>query len=167
MLNEIKNVLKDEFEISGNNKRYLIEKLNNRIISKVSISISGQYLLYKFEKNGQIQIPYFKDTKDVKKIADFVLFTIKEGTLFILIFELKNGNGNPYKQLVATKILVEYFIETIKRISKVSLNKIEFRKIAITNKAVKTPTRISKIYSKNNFTKISSKSSINISLLCN
>lgn len=166
MLNNIKNIISNTWEVTGAERNKLIEKQGNRIISEINISTTGQYLLYKFEKNGQIQLPYLKANKNVKKISDYVLFTLKKDVLFVLVFELKNGNGCPIEQLKATEILSKYFIETAGRVSKVSFKKVEYRRIGITNKTVKMNLKPSKIYDKNNYTRLTSKFKVDIKVLC-
>lgn len=166
MLNNIKNIIADTWEIKGLERNKLVEKQGNKLISEINISTTGKYLLYKFEKNGQIQLPYLKAKKNVKKISDYVLFTLKKDVLFVLVFELKNGNGCPIEQLRATEILSKYFIDTASRVSKFSFKKVEYRRIGITNKAVKMNLKPSKIYDKNNYTRLTSKSKVDIRILC-
>lgn len=165
-LSAIQNVIADSWEIKEVDKKELIEKQKNKLILKATITSEGQYLLYKFEKDGNMEMPYLKKNKDVKKICDYVLFTLKKDTLFVLLFELKNGKANPVKQLKATEILSKYFIETANRVSKESFKKVEYRGIGITNKAVKATTKSSKIYNKNKYVQWSSKNEVNIKVLC-
>jgi hypothetical protein len=161
MLSNIKNVIADCWEETGANRNTLSEKQGNKIISEISIGTTGQYLLYKFEKSGQIQMPYLKAKKN-----DYVLFTQKYDTLYVLIFELKNGDGCPIEQLKATEILSKYLIETASRVSKVGYKKVEYRRIGITNKPVKMNLKPSKIYNQNNYVQLTSKSKIDIKVLC-
>ncbi len=166
MLNNLKDIISDDWEITGISKNKFIEKQINNIISEIYISSKGQYLLYKFEKNGNIQIQYLKTTKNVRKISDYVIFTIRKDVLFVLIIELKNGDGYPIEQLKATEILSKYFIDTASRVSKISFNKIKYRRIGITNKSVKMNLKPSKIYDENNFVRMTSKNKLDITLLC-
>jgi len=166
MLNNLKEIIADKWEVTGTSKNKLIEKQASRIITEVNISTAGQYLLYKFEENGHIQMPYLKSNKNVKKISDYVLFTIDKGVLYVLIFELKNGNGHPLKQLEATEILTKYLIETANRVSKISFNNVKYRRIGITNRSIKMNLRPSKIYDKNNYARIANRSKLDIKVLC-
>lgn len=166
MLSSIQEVIEATWEETGAKRNKLVEKQGNKIISEINISTTGQYILYKFEKNGQIQMPYLSNAKKVKKISDYVLFTTKKDTLFVLVFELKNGNGCPIEQLKATEILSQYFIETAKRVSKKGFKKVEYRRIGITNKAVKKVLKPRKIYNSNNYVQLTSKHTVDIKVLC-
>ncbi len=166
MLNSIQKVIKATWEETGAKRNKLVEKQEKKIISEVNISTTGQYILYKFERNGQIQMPYLSSARNVKKISDYVLFTTKKDTLFVLIFELKRGNAYPVEQLKATEILSQYFIETAKRVSKKGFKKVEYRKIGITNKAVKKVSKPRKIYNENNYVQLTSKHTVDIKALC-
>lgn len=166
ILSNMQEVIETSWEKTGAEKNKLVEKQGDKLITEINISTTGQYLLYKFEKNGQIQMPYLSSAKNVKKIADYVLFTTKKNTLFVLIFELKNGNGCPIEQLKATEILCKYLIETAKRISKLGYKQVEYRRIGITNKSVKKVLRPSKIYNKNNYVRLNSQKPVDIEALC-
>jgi hypothetical protein len=166
MLSNIQNVIADQWEITGASRNQLIEKQGNKIISEVNISTSGQYILYKFEQNGVLKMPYLKANRNVKKICDYVLFTIKKNCLFVLTFELKNGSGCPIEQLKATECLSKYFIETATRVSKTGFQDIQYRRIGITNKSVKMNLKPGKIYNSNNYVQLTSKSKIDIKILC-
>ena len=87
-LTNIQNIINDNWEQTGNNSKQLVEIQQSKIISQIKIITEGQYLLYKFEKGGQIQIPYFKDTKSVQKICDYVLFTIKSNQISYMFYFL-------------------------------------------------------------------------------
>lgn len=166
MLCNIQSVIASNWEITGPNRNKLIEKNGTKIISEINISTTGQYILYKFENKGQIQLPYLSSIKKVKKISDYVLFTIKNQTLFVLVFELKNGSGCPIEQLKATEILSKYLIETAERVSNVGFKKVEYRRIGITNKSVKMNLKPSKIYNKNRYVQLTSKGTVDIKILC-
>ena len=166
MLSNIQSVIDSKWEETGLNRNKLTEKQGIRIISEINISTTGQYILYKFENKGQIQMPYLSSIKKVKKISDYVLFTLKKETLFVLVFELKNGDGCPLEQLKATEILSKYLIETAQRVSKVGFKKVEYRRIGITNKSVKMNLKPSKIYNKNRYVQLTSKGTIDIKILC-
>lgn len=166
MLNSVRNAVDNNWEVKGVARNKLIEKQGNKVISEVKIAPKGQYILYKFERNGVINLPYLSANKHVRKISDYVLLTEKGGTLFVLVFELKNGNGCPIPQLQATETLTKYLIETAQRVSRMSFGDIEYRRIGITNKSIKMNLRPGKIYNANRYVQLNCSYDIQINTLC-
>ena len=165
MLQWIQRVINREFEITGSKTKLLSEKNTKQ---EVKFSTKGPYLLYKFECNGNIDMPILNlKEPGVGKIADYVLFTTKEETLYVLVFELKNGRGNPNKQLKATIILAQYLVETAIRISKEEFNTPQYRGIGLAEKGEKQKTRPnSKNIYKDGLVRLSGIKSISIDELC-
>ena len=161
-LTSLDNVIASEWKISGN---VLIEKQKGHAM-KATISTKGQCLLCKFEKDGEIAMPYLSKHRGVRKICDYVLFTIKEETLYVLLFELKEGSGKPLEQFKATELLSRYIVATANRIfGSPYEGKTEYRRICVINKSVKKKVPPS-IYSEHYYKKVSAKSAIDISRLC-
>ncbi len=150
ILSNIQEIIHQSCEIQGDDKKQLKE-LNENMI--VSIKANGQYLLYDFEKiKGGNLFPFFLKSENLSKvhsIADYVLFSTKKDTLFIIIFELKKGRKDPKPQLNATSIFVNFIIESVCRVKKVTVKR-EIRKIGIT-KNFKQSIKPTKFYDKNNF----------------
>ena len=116
ILNDIDYVLDDNFKC---NDKYLEEK-----DEKMFIPINGdgcKFILYKFDKNLGKQykgglFPFLKKNKNVCKISDYILFAEKNGTLYILIIEMKKGKESTQPQLKAAYIFTKYIIETVNRV---------------------------------------------------
>lgn len=129
-IDDIKKCVHSKCEIVGLERNFLVEKKIKQPL-KIQLQTEGTYLLYDFEKLPEI-FPFFAKTADSKglnAIADYVVFTEKNGMLWAIIVELKKKDGDPRNQLYATKQFVKYIVESVNRQCKKEY-KIELRGIA-------------------------------------
>lgn len=91
------------------------------------------YDLYRYDKDA---IPFFKDSKDLKKMCDYILFAENDITLFIFVIELKLGEISAKKQLEAAEEFVNFILNTGKRVGKIIEN-YEVRKVRISDNLIK------------------------------
>ena len=167
-LNDIQKVINSEWAKTGKDSKQLVERGNKKNSSSTPINACEQeYLLYKFEDSrGRMKMPYLSNERDVQKICDYVIFTQKSDTLYVLLFELKDGGSGSKKQLDATQILSEYLLKTTSRVFECSDKNIKYRKITITGKSIKRNLRPRKIYDDDDYTQLPSERAINIRSLC-
>jgi hypothetical protein len=109
-------------KVSGNSFE-LIEDSKSAKCKKAIILKSEDVLVYKFDKEPKkdgIKIadkfPFFNSIEGVKSMADFILFYVRNGRLFIIICNLKSdGESNSSNQIKAAKIFANFLFETAKR----------------------------------------------------
>jgi hypothetical protein len=126
----ISEILSDDFKINDECKNQLIEKNSDAeskpFCMKMPI-VSGHsiaYFLYKFDTEKKTIFPYFKKDHGLRKICDYVLFAEAENDMYIFLIELKKGTHNSSgKQLEASKIFVQYLIDSAKRVGYGELDK--------------------------------------------
>lgn len=97
---------------SENNDPMMSLKIDNR-------GGADSYTIYSFDKDGVDTFPFFNNRgeRGLKKICDYILFAQAGDKLVILVIELKSGSGSSSKQLKASRVFVEYLINTAKRLS--------------------------------------------------
>lgn len=84
-------------------------------------------------------LPFFnRGTGKVTSFCDYIIFTEKAGSLFILLIELKSGRDNVKKQIKAGRCFAEYVISTLNRVYDLTVSpkirEISIRKTNITPK---------------------------------
>jgi len=116
-LSDITKCIHSSALIVGIERNYLEEKATK---TKVQLNTGGQYLLYDFERIKKPLFPFFENNSQVKglnAIADKILFSEdSKGKIWVFIIELKQGKGDPKKQLFATKQLIMFILDSINRI---------------------------------------------------
>lgn len=129
----VKNILADKFIVS---KDKLVEDniMERNIVHHHDIS---DYELYRFDPDNEDIFPFFKETKDLKKICDYILLAEQGKNLFILLIEMKLGNKSPHKQLNATELFVKYILKSAERID-CKIEDCHIRKIRICDKKRQT-----------------------------
>jgi len=148
-LSDITKCIHSSALIVGIERNYLEEKATK---TKVQLNTGGQYLLYDFERIKKPLFPFFENNSQVKglnAIADKILFSEdSKGKIWVFIIELKQGKGDPKKQLFATKQLIMFILDSINRICKTEY-KVEMRGLGY-SKRFRPTTRARKIYDHNN-----------------
>lgn len=76
-----------------------------------------EYLLVRFDKDDVDIYPYFNDIAGYKKVSDYVLIVQNQENLLFFIIELKRGDAKVGPQLRATKLFVEFIINSIIRVN--------------------------------------------------
>jgi hypothetical protein len=146
-LTDIQKCIHQDALIKGTAKNFLEEKGTS---TKVQIQAAGQYLQFDFEKIKQPLFPFFKkseETKGLNAIADKVLFSEdNKGNLWVIIIELKANKGNPIPQIVATRLFVDYLIDSVNRICNTTY-KPKIRGIGY-SKGIRPSTKPKTIYTK-------------------
>ena len=160
----LERIIAEEWKVKVRGKIELIEKQRGEILYKFEFSTSGRYLLYKFEKDGNLDLPLLSQVKNVRKICDYVLFTVRGDMLYALMFELKQDYGNPSEQLWATRLLVEYLIKTAQRVCKLNFEKVKYGRFGISNK---TPRKTSNVSKKHFWISLSYKNRLTLNDLLN
>lgn len=130
-ITDIESCIASDAILTGEEKNFLTE---NGTSTKVQLKTEGNYINCDFEKLGNPLFPFFNRNKaDLCKISDNVLFFEKQDKLWCLIIELKEKGGSPKKQLLATRLLVKYIIESTNRVCKKNYT-LEFRMIGYSKK---------------------------------
>ena len=95
--------------------------------------ISGkiEYSLFRLDPNQLDFFPYFTNESGLKKICDYFLFAEHENYLYVFLIEMKKSPKSARKQLVASKIFIEFVIKSAQRIGKEIDDKIAIRLIRI------------------------------------
>lgn len=124
-----------EFFIKILSKKY--QPSNQKLLEepekqKVNIDNNGiglnQHTLYKFDVKGQIDpLPFFDGSDNAPKglrcFCDYVLVADFQGTLQIILIELKTGDSTHAKvQFEAAELFVNYLLKTADRIKAASID---------------------------------------------
>ena len=138
-LNIITEILNIKFK-SANQSALIEEDLDDRgrtFASNYSI-ISGNisYCLYRYNPNECDIFPYFSQVSGLKKICDYILFAEEGLYLYVFIIEMKKSSKSARKQLLASKLFIEYIVNSAKRIGKEIDDKIALRLIRICDNKV-------------------------------
>ncbi|NDV68769.1 hypothetical protein [Dysgonomonas sp. 25] len=96
----------------------------------------SEYVLYRFDPDESDIFPYFKETKDLKKICDYVLFVEHGDAFYTFLIELKWGSKSSLKQLEASEMFIKHILEHAGRIDYCIENPI-YRKIRINESQAK------------------------------
>ncbi len=75
-----------------------------------------RYKLYRIDQPGINLFPYFKETSELRRICDYILFAEDDEQIYVFAIELKKGASRSRKQLQAAKIFIKYVIESAQRI---------------------------------------------------
>jgi|SRR5690554_2860017 len=119
MITALQEILDSRFLHNSNE---LIERQQDFSMNvDICSSNKENYIVYKFDANTNL-FPYFTSKKHLKKICDYVVFFEKGNDLYVAICELKksnNGNNNSIcnHQLEATKLFVNFIINSLKRLN--------------------------------------------------
>ena len=131
----ISNILDDFFR--NNTTTALNEKQAGMSVD--FIAENQKFLSYKIDKKLDKKefprgiFPFFKSKDREKKVCsfcDYIIFSELKGTLFILLIELKKGEGKVTEQLEAGKCFVEFVMSTVNRVYEQNISA-EIRKISI------------------------------------
>lgn len=110
-------------------------KGNHNIAQRIKIIYFriDQFSLYKFDDDAQKLFPFFKqNVKSLLSLCDYVLFAYMQKKCYIILFELKRGKSrDAEKQIDATKIFIDYLINTADRLSRINEEEFKFDKRAI------------------------------------
>lgn len=156
-------MMDDSYAVPKENGNFILKEtkglLGDQIIT-VNIKNNIQCALYRFDTNASGNcLPFFNQNDDngvkgLLKFCDYIMFCFCEGQTYVLMYELKRGNIDGYKeQLDATETFVDYIIESAKRVSsfpgnnfKFDPNTVKYRKILLkesySNKEATKPKNI-------------------------
>lgn len=133
-LDRLSNILDDFFKEETVSR--LQELSENMFIEFVNEN--KRFLSFSFDKQPLPRndfpkglFPFFnRGTGKVTSFCDYIIFTEKAGSLYILLIELKTGKDNVTKQLEAGRCFAEYVISTLNRVYNLNVTP-EIRKISI------------------------------------
>jgi len=153
-LDKISNVLDPHFKETD------ITKLKEVKEDMEIIFVSGNQRFLSFSYDKELTrnefpkglFPFFnKGEALVNSFCDYVIFSEKEGDLYVLLIELKKGNNNVTKQLSAGKCFTEYIISTVNRVYDLNITP-KIRLISIRDRHIKPKQMQKEInYDENNF----------------
>jgi len=121
---------------------------------KIDIKYKDDYVLFKSDAKRTTVNDCFNPTiNTLNRKADYIIFTVKNETIHIVVAELKVSN-NPIEQLDLTKYFAEYIISRIKYKHKSLRTNVVIRKLGIFKDKVpqmyKNTTKAGNIYNKDN-----------------
>ncbi len=149
ILPHIEDLLIDFYKASDQN----VLKEDN-VMRPIALNKSGvRCLLYSFDrkyKKGQYPnclFTFFKNTKpNIQSMCDYCLFGVKNGRVYILLFELKRGEEQVMEQLKAGEEFAKFIIASMNRINKWKVNPvIRYISVRASKMLVKPTTRIAPV----------------------
>jgi hypothetical protein len=117
-ISNIEFVLNDSFLASDQGK---FEEIQPDFTMQVPIKSDGcSYKSYKYDKSlpgysGGL-FPFFKESPNVRKISDYIVFAERGTQFYILLLELKRGNCDTFPQLKAAKCFSNFIVNTVNRV---------------------------------------------------
>ena len=113
-LNHISQCINQDAIKTNDSKNYLEESKTN---TKIQIKNGGQFVHCNFENVKGNKFPFFNPNQSgLCSISDGVIFTEYNGKLWVIIYELKAGNGSTGSQLKATKLFTDYLLHSVNRV---------------------------------------------------
>lgn len=134
-LDNIRSIIADKFFSTAQGK--LIEENRDnagvafRMEKGIYAGTDCPYLLYRFDPDEWEIFPFFKETRGLNRICDYILFAAQNNKLYVLLIELKKGNVPALPQLTASQYFVEYLIKSGARIGLDFPESIIYRKIKV------------------------------------
>jgi len=95
--------------------------------------VSGNipYSLFRYNPEETDIFPFYSQVSNLKKVCDYRLFAEEGNYLYVFLIELKKSNLSARKQLRASKVFVNYIIDSARRIGKDLDENIAMRMIRI------------------------------------
>ncbi len=140
MVELIDEIVQDKYKIHNVNGKYVLDEKNEKRFPKTYLKTVGKTILYKFDDDPKL-LNFFKDIKNVKSMADYVLFVEKNDRVFAFIIELSCSRYKDYQQ-ESTRIFVDFIINTCQRVLNYQKEKTIFKYICIVKKPLKGQTKM-------------------------
>lgn len=129
MINNIYSLISNTYSIQQTRNLYYLFEKQEPTFPKTVVKTTGKTQLYKFDEDTDKLLPFFKNVKGAKSIADYVFFQESNNQLYVFIFELSTKKHKTH-QFEPTKLFVEYILNTYKRIYGTNLI-VNFRNVII------------------------------------
>lgn len=97
-----------------------------------SLKNHGVHLILHFHWEGQVMFPWFQPIKGLAKCCDYAVIREREGTLEVLLMELKSNELKGAVEQIRSGVLVcEYLVRNVFRVAPQSCPPMRFRGLVV------------------------------------
>lgn len=143
---KIKEIIKAEYFCTLNGGKLTLQDKDEKgknLGKPVHIEARAEIVCLELDKKNKSIFQFFEPSiTDLCKIADRILFYSKDDVIYVFIVELKTkSTTRANKQIIASYILSEYIVNTVRRMLNFKEYNIEYRGLIFSSKTYKLPIK--------------------------